>query len=472
MNKNIIKLFAILVMIFMVGAVLVGCAGKDGADGADGVDGKPGENGAPGKDGQNAIICETHDWNKETFTIKDHKYDANTGVANIGSYLRVCDECGWAEIFMEDHDFVEAVTLPTCLDEGYTTLTCSICAYTTIDAESIVNALGHEKPAFDANDPTASGKWTLVSDPTGICPCEYVAQFNGECNRCGAADEFAAEIPAAGHAFTVWETTLDNTGLPPCKTTPVEVSECDNCDDGCYKSRNAKDDTPDHNWSAWIITEAVTTTSAGKAVRTCATCANDYPDFGIEEVTLTALAKDNADYTYACTQESNCINDEKGTFTHKETGVQIKNVVVAGKSGHDINGADYEVVKPTKVTPGAVNVECNDCDEVITYVLPVVSNKAAYDSVEIKDYAADGKETPLCQDIEDTYTITFNGDDVNVKGSITVTFDFDGDYVHSDRPAMEDCVFSPGDADDECDYYIYKCEDCGHWIVAYEVAKA
>ena len=517
MNKNIIKLFAILVMIFMVGSVLVAC-GADGKDGANGADGKPGADGADGKD---AYVCEEHDWNKQKFVISEHKYDATTGNATVGSYLIVCDDCGWAEITVEDHEFEEAVTAPTCVADGFTTLTCIDCGYTTADPDSVVAALGHDEPAFDENN--ISEYWTEVSNPADTtwaceyvaeyagacmrcgdvvydasvaakghtkpafnaanpsaswtevsvkdtCDCEYVAEYKGACADCGKPAVYDATVPAPGHSFTDWQQTLDNTGKPACETTPIEVAECDNCDDGCYKSRVAVDTTPDHVWSAWIVTESVTTTNAGKAVRTCATCANDYPDFGIQEVTLTALAKDNADYTYTKTQSSNCVNEEKGTFTHKVTGIQIKDVVVAGKSGHNITGAEYTVVKPTKVTPGAVNVKCTVCAEVITYTLPVVSNKAAYDSVEMKDYA-DG-ETPLCQDIEDTYTITFTGDGVNVKGSVVVEFDFDGDYVHSDRPAIEDCVFSPGDADDDCDYYIYKCDECGHWIVAYEVAKA
>ena len=524
MNKNIIKLFAILVMIFMVGSVLVAC-GADGKDGANGADGKPGADGADGKD---AYVCEEHDWNKQKFVISEHKYDATTGNATVGSYLIVCDDCGWAEITVEDHEFEEAVTAPTCVADGFTTLTCIDCGYTTADPDSVVAALGHDEPAFDKNNiseywtevsnpadttwsceyvaeyagacmrcgevqpeytasvaakghtkpafnaANPSDKWEEVSVQGNTCDCEYVAEYKGACADCGKPDLYEETVLAKGHSFPEenYKKTLDNTGLPPCMTTPIEVAICENCKDtdGCYNSRKAYDDTPNHVWSAWIITEDVDTTSAGKAVRTCATCANDYPKYGIQEVTLTALATDNADYTYTKTQSSSCVNEEKGTFTHKETGVQIKNVVVAPKAGHNIDGADYTVVKPTKATPGAVNVKCNDCSEVLAFNLPVVSNKDEYDSVDEKVY--DEGKKPLCEDVEDTYIITCEGDGVDVKGSITVTFDFDGDYKHSDVPAQDDCQFSPGETNDAYDYYIYECEECGHWIVGHKVPKA
>lgn len=53
MNKNIVKLIAILVMCFMLVSVLVACKGETGATGPQGEKGEQGIQGIPGKDGAN-----------------------------------------------------------------------------------------------------------------------------------------------------------------------------------------------------------------------------------------------------------------------------------------------------------------------------------------------------------------------------------------------------------------------------------
>ena len=56
MNKNIVKLIAILVMCFMLVSVLVACKGETGPKGdkgEQGIQGVAGKDGTNGKDGQN-----------------------------------------------------------------------------------------------------------------------------------------------------------------------------------------------------------------------------------------------------------------------------------------------------------------------------------------------------------------------------------------------------------------------------------
>ena len=59
MNKNIIKLFAILVMCFMIGSVLVACQGEQGATGPQGPQGIQGEKGEAGAQGPQGPAGET-----------------------------------------------------------------------------------------------------------------------------------------------------------------------------------------------------------------------------------------------------------------------------------------------------------------------------------------------------------------------------------------------------------------------------
>ena len=181
MNKNIVKLIAILVMCFMLVSVLVACKGetgatgpqgekgeqgiqgipgKDGANGADGAQGpqgpageqgpagpqgpageqgpagpqgpqgeqgpagpqgpqgEKGEQGEQGLPGVNATDCENHTWSYEV--LSEHT------VTTRGVTLAVCDNCGDAKFVYENHNYnkVFDIKVPTMEDNGAVALIC------------------------------------------------------------------------------------------------------------------------------------------------------------------------------------------------------------------------------------------------------------------------------------------------------------------------------------------------------------
>ena len=161
MKKNtLVKLLAVLVMCFMIGAVLVACGeagpkgdkgdkGDTGATGAPGADGVTptleikdgywyinGENTgvmAEGKNGEDLDDCDDHDWSKT------HVLSAHT-VAQTGVTLVICANCGDADLVVDNHvfDTVVAVVDPTLEDAGVATLVCDCGKEVEVDLPSLM----------------------------------------------------------------------------------------------------------------------------------------------------------------------------------------------------------------------------------------------------------------------------------------------------------------------------------------------
>ena len=82
------------------------------------------------------------------------------------------------------HTYVDVVTAPTCVAQGYTTHTCSVCGNSYVD--SYVDALGHTEVADAAVDAT----------------CETAGKTAGKhCSVCGEVLVAQTEIPALGHDY-------------------------------------------------------------------------------------------------------------------------------------------------------------------------------------------------------------------------------------------------------------------------------
>ena len=108
------------------------------------------------------------------------------------------------------HTYVDVVTAPTCVAQGYTTHTCSVCGNSYVD--SYVDALGHTEVADAAVDAT----------------CETAGKTAGKhCSVCGEVIVAQTEIPALGH-----DIVTDAAVAATCTTTGLtEGSHCTRCED-------------------------------------------------------------------------------------------------------------------------------------------------------------------------------------------------------------------------------------------------
>ena len=137
--------------------------------------------------------------------IKEHSKDED------GIYLHVCDSCGKAMVeYGMHHEFEETTVPPTCTEEGYTALMCTICGHAE-EKTDIVPALGHDY------------KITYVVEE-GKNVCEDGGMTVKVCSRCG--DVTQPEVTEGiGHASSAWRVTTE----PTVSTEGVLSGLCDNC---------------------------------------------------------------------------------------------------------------------------------------------------------------------------------------------------------------------------------------------------
>ncbi len=101
-----------------------------------------------------------------------------------------------ATIHYHTHDFVAEVTEPTCIEEGYTTYTCTLCGYSYTSDK--VPAQGHSPVLVGAKDATCTTDGYTGDKICSVCKMvlskgENIAHFgheykNGKCATCGAID--------------------------------------------------------------------------------------------------------------------------------------------------------------------------------------------------------------------------------------------------------------------------------------------
>ena len=310
MNKNIIKLFAILVMCFIFGGVLVACGSKNeqvgpyecsddcdcrGVQGIQGVAGQDGVDGMTpyiGPDGnwwigpendpnsnthvpaiaKDLTDCENHHWESEPLTA--HSYNAETGVATVGVNILICKDCGDAKFERIDHTFEAAVTAPTCTSTGYTTYSCA-CGYSYVADKT-------EKLPHNYNAVVTAPTCTSTGYTTYTCACgdTYVANeteklphsYNSvvtapdcyndgytthTCSVCGdtyvdAQTNKLVHTPAVpfnkdNPDLSVWHEADRKDNVHPCLTEKVYATNCIYCDIELFETGYA----PDHTWGTW-----------------------------------------------------------------------------------------------------------------------------------------------------------------------------------------------------------------------------
>lgn len=234
-----------------------------------------------------------------------------------GEILYTCSVCKGTKVEAlaktDNHQWGEwtTITKPTCSTKGKEIRTCKVCSKTE---ERAIPTIPH----------------TIVKEADKAATCTENGYEGREyCSVCNTTIKERTIIPATGHQWGAWRTTLAKT----CTTDGKEVRECSKCskteertipatghksetvgakaptckEDGytgnevckvCHETLNKGTTIPktdSHEWGKWTIKRESTCTEKGEQSRKCAVC-------GEEEIESLPLAKhtwDNGKVTQA-----------------------------------------------------------------------------------------------------------------------------------------------------------------------------
>lgn len=491
MNMNIVKLFAIVVMCFMIGAALVACGadGKDGTNGKDGVgvqsavinddgelvitytDGKTENLGkVVGEDGEDLTCGDSvHVWG-EGVVVSNHKYDAETKIATVGVTIYQCEICKTAKAEFVDHVFTDVVTAPTCVDAGFTTHTCD-CGYSYEDTP--VEALGHEYTSeFNPADPDSCEGWTKAPIDASLvagvdyCPCTYEHNYSSTCVREGCGYEEVLAADAEGHHWGEEKESVNLENKPDCQWNRPMFHECTVCTCAetetfdCGRVENTRElgaKPHDYTGVEGDVTTEPTCTTAGVKSFKCTYCGEytktaEIPALGHDIENHNALAPTCTgtgwDAYETCKREG-CTYTTRG-----------EDIPALGHT-HTV-ASEVVLVAPTADAAGSLKFLCDVCDEVAdTVELPALT---AENCGEEGFYTKDHKGTH-CGDWVDTYTFTVTVGDAELTKTLEVNnFSDHTEYV-------EGVTATRTVEGDNNIYTVYKCEKCGMWVVVHTEPK-
>ncbi len=478
MNKNIVKVFAILMMCFALVSVLVAC-GAEGPQGPAGADGKSpyvgdngtlwyyddaagkyvdsglkveGQKGDKGDDGEDLDDCAGHVWSEHVIVISEHKLvNEETGEATIGVTLQTCTLCGdayWTEV---DHKYVAGTPVaPTCTEDGYTVYTCE-CGHSYEDDK--VEKLGHAYASeFNPADPDSCEGWTLAPidaelvEGVDYCPCKYENQYTSTCVREGCGYEDIQKANAAGHHWGDEQPSVNLENKPECVWEHPWFHECKSCscaqteDFNCGRVENTREDgAKPHDF-----------TDVEGVVTTAPTCTTE----GVK--------------SFACTY---C-----GQYEKTETVPAL---------GHDYTGVEGDITTaPTCTTEGVKSFKCNNCHEYTKTetVEALGHNKVNHDAVAATctgngwdayetcsrcDYTTRGEDIPA---LGHTYTaaseVVLVAPTADAAGSLKFVCDV------CKKAVEESNVVLPALTDENCGEGAFYTKDhkgthCGDWVYTY-----
>ena len=164
------------------------------------------------EDGNELCIYGLYTWDKavryDAMSYKPVAGDEVTVYTVLGMYNTTCQgKDAWLdEVVAHEHDYKSVVTDPSCLTEGYTTDTCSICG--TSNVHSTVEALGH---TTDAGECERCGQTIGGDAPVVGTLAEFTFGANGSATHKDPSSKFSN-----GKSYTVNGYTLKFTSATNC----------------------------------------------------------------------------------------------------------------------------------------------------------------------------------------------------------------------------------------------------------------
>ena len=295
------------------------------------------------------------------------------------------------------HSYVEEITAPTCLEQGFTTYTCE-CGDTYVD--DYVEALDHDYSGWVSNGDGTHTK-TCQNDNTHT-ETDDCDGGNATCTNKAVCDDCNGEYGSIlGHNYSGWVSNGDGTHTKTCQNdnTHTETVECSGgyatCTEKaiCQGCHTAYGEELGHDWNDWVGN------LNGTHTRTCKTNPNHSEtkecNGGTATCTTYAMCKDCKEayeeplghsWTYQSnndgTHTMTCLNDASHVTTEECSGGTAtcteKPVCKYCKGsydeelGHDYGSTQYSVLSG-KCT--AKQVCLNDRSHVVEETVEMVYEK-------------------------------------------------------------------------------------------------
>ena len=215
------------------------------------------------KTGLKESFCECGDKKSEEIALADHNYVSavtDPTCTDNGYTTHTCSVCGDtytdAETESTGHNYGSEVTAPTCTDNGYTTHTCSVCGDTYTDAET--ESIGHNYGSE-------------VTDPT----CTDNGYTTHTCSVCG--DTYTEAIESKGHSYDSEVTD------PTCTDNGYTTHTCSVCG---YSYTDSEVASSGHVAGESKVVTAPTCTEGGYTTYSCEVCGESYIDDETDPVHL------------------------------------------------------------------------------------------------------------------------------------------------------------------------------------------
>lgn len=341
----------------------------------------------------------THDWEDGECTICHKKCEhsnfslegekAPTCKEEGYSGDKVCNDCGLT--FEKGHTLAKTdnhqwdkgrvIKEPSCKEEGEILYTCSVCKGTKVEA-------------LAKTDNHQWGEWTTITKPT----CSTKGKEIRTCKVCSKTEERA--IPTIPHTIV-----KEADKAATCTENGYEGREyCSVCNT-TIKERTIIPATG-HQWGAWRTTLAKTCTTDGKEVRECSKCSKT------EERTIPATGhtlKKEEGVVATCTKDGH-----EGNTVCEVCGETLKEGKVIPKLGHDWSnengkctrcGESHEhsfgegttIKELTCTQDGEIDYKCSKCG----YIKKEITKATGHEWGEWKTTLAqtcttDGKEERTC----------------------------------------------------------------------------
>ena len=261
------------------------------------------------------------------------------------------------------HTFTEEVVEPTCIDKGYTELTCSECGYVRRDSFTEPDPQKHiyEKVEEVASTCTAAG---------------YLKEV---CSVCG--DEKVTDKAVAKHEMDAWYIAVEST----CTTKGTERRNCKNCDH--YETKELA--LAEHAYGEWEVS-IVADCNGGEDKRICADC-------GHTDTRATAPVHKFSTEEH----KPDCFNYGYTTYTCDLCG-HTEDRDYVDPNGHD--DEPIKVVETSCTEQGYTVYKCKVCGEEHTVMSELLPEGHAYDAVVTAPTCTEmGYTTYTCTVCEHSY---------------------------------------------------------------------